>query len=60
MKRVPDSTVRRDIVTVFAESEHRSPRAFAAELGVSEERVQYWLALAELKRRGYAEGGRCD
>ena len=60
MERVPEVSIGRDFLSAYADSKHASPGAFAAELNVPEEWVQYWLELAEIKRRGYAGFASCD
>ena len=60
MDRVPECAGERDVLTEFAESELRSSEGFAAEFDVPVEWVEYWLALAELKRRHHAKGCACD
>jgi hypothetical protein len=50
MSRVPKLAVGRDLLTEFSESGSGNTAAFAAELNVPQEWVEYWLALAELKR----------
>ena len=51
MDRAPELAVGRDVLAEFVEGGLRSVGAFAAELDVPAELVEYWLALAELKRQ---------
>ncbi len=51
MNRAPEFSVGHDVLTEFVESGLRSVEAFAAELDVPAELVEYWLALAALKRK---------
>ena len=61
MDRAPELAVGRDVLTEFVESGLRSVKAFAAELDVPAELVEYWLALAALKRKqNHAELCSCD
>ncbi len=61
MHRAPELAVGHDVVTEFVESGSRSVEAFAAELDVPVEWVEYWLALAKLKRQQHdAELCLCD
>ena len=55
MSRVRKLAVERDVLTEFAESRLDSAEAFAGDLGVPPEWVEYWLALAEVKRQGHTE-----
>ena len=60
MSRVPKLAVGRDLLTEFSESGLGKPAAFAAELNVRQEWVEYWLALAEVKRQCHTEVGSWD
>ena len=61
MNRAPELTVGHDVLTEFVESGLRSVETFAAELDVPAEWVEYWLALAELKRQQHlTEPCPCD
>ncbi len=55
MNRVPKLSAKRDVLTEFVESGFGSAGAFAGELGVPPEWVDYWLALAEIKRQRHTE-----
>lgn len=59
MVQASRSQVDRDVLSEFDRSQHTSVAAFAAELGVPRERVEYWLSLARIKRRLGAKAS-CD
>ncbi len=51
MDGVGDSVVSRDVLSEFAESGLEDSEAFASALNVPTEWVEYWLALATVKRQ---------